>query len=86
MKEKGSDEITTIVISILQSFPDGTRTSVLLKSLTGALGIALAGTARDINDDMMYEGLVDVVKEFAQREDAREVFNLVFGKVENEEE
>lgn len=78
MKEEEANEITQCVITVLTAMPDGVRPSTLIKTLTGALGIVLAGTAKDIYDDKMYEGFVDVVKDFAQRKGAREIFNHIF--------
>lgn len=78
MKEKESDVITQCVIGILTSVPDEIRPTILFRSLMGALGIVIAGTAKDIYDDKMYEGFGEVVKEFAQREGAREIFNHIF--------
>lgn len=78
MKENEKDEITQCVITILQALPDGITPGILVKSLTGALGIAFAGTAKDIYDDKMYEGFGELVKEFAQRKGAREIFNHIF--------
>ena len=78
MKENENDEITQCVIGILQSVPDNITPGILVKSMTSALGIVFAGTAKDVYDDKMYEGFCEVVKEFAQREDAKEIFNSIF--------
>lgn len=78
MKDEEANEITQCVISILTALPDGIRPTILFRSLMGALGIVIAGTAKDIYDDKMYEGFGEVVKEFAQREGAREIFNHIF--------
>lgn len=78
MKEMEPYDITEYVIQILASVPNGITPGDLLKSLTGAIGIAIAGTAKNINDDEMYESFVEVIKEFAQREGAREIFNSLF--------
>lgn len=78
MKENETDVITRCVISILQAVPDDITPGILVKSLTGALGIVFAGTAKDVYDDKMYEGFGEVVKVFAQREGAAEIFNRIF--------
>lgn len=78
MKENEKDLVTQCVIGILTSLPDESRSTILCRALMGALGIVIAGTAKDIYDDKMYEGLGEVVKEFAQREGAREIFNHIF--------
>lgn len=78
MKENESGEITQCVISILTAVPDEITPTILFKSLIGALGIFIAGIAKDIYDDKMYEGFGELVKEFAQREGARELFNRIF--------
>lgn len=78
MKEMEPYDITEYVIQILASVPNGITPGDLLKSLAGAIGIAIAGMAKNINDDKMYESFVEVVKEFAQREEARKIFNSLF--------
>lgn len=78
MKENETDVVTQCVIGILTAVPNEITPGILIKSLAGSLGIALAGTAKDIYDDKMYEDFVDVVKVFAQREGAREIFNHIF--------
>lgn len=78
MKENETDEITRCVISILQAVPDNTSPGILVKSLMGAIGIVFAGTAKDIYEDKMYEDLGELVKMFAQREGAAQIFNSIF--------
>ena len=78
IKINETDVVTQCVIGILTAVPNEISPSILIKSLTSALGIALAGTSKDIYDDKMYEDLVDVVKGFAQRKGAREIFNHIF--------
>lgn len=78
MKENETDEITRCVISILTAVPDNISPGTLVKSLTSAIGIVFAGTAKDIYKDEMYEGIGELVKMFAQREGAKEIFNSIF--------
>lgn len=78
MKENETNEVMRCVISILQAVPNNISPDILVKSLTGAIGIVFAGTAKDIYEDKMYEDFGELVKSFAQREGAAQIFNCIF--------
>lgn len=81
MKEDEKKEIAECAVRILSTFPAEISVGALMKILTTVLGVVIAGTAKDVYDDEMYKNLCDIIKDFAQRDEAREIFHRTFRKV-----